>query len=217
MDKDKIDLIIKSLTRTDSYLNYANTKSTILLTLASAILTIVGVNLSKVLPEKLYESSYLSLFFFMLFLVVGVLLNVASIIKSLGSIAPFIKASEKENNFSFVDIVHYYKDGIDYFNKLSETKYLDLGQQLAILNYTLSNGLIKKYNGQKRSILYLKLSLISFFISISIPWIELSFGLFKNEENSVIVLSLIIIFLLLIILSMVCVIYYLLLIGRKTK
>jgi hypothetical protein len=53
MDKDKIELIIKSLTRTDSYLNYANTKSTILLTLASAILTIVGVNLSKVLPEKL--------------------------------------------------------------------------------------------------------------------------------------------------------------------
>ncbi|MLE76007.1 hypothetical protein D9S61_23080, partial [Escherichia coli] len=116
MDKDKIELIIKSLTRTDSYLNYANTKSTILLTLASAILTIVGVNLSKVLPEKLYELSYLSLFFFVLFLVVGVLLNVASIIKSLGSIAPFIKASEKENNFSFVDIVHYYKDGIDYFN-----------------------------------------------------------------------------------------------------
>ncbi|EOF2952089.1 hypothetical protein KMF05_001956 [Salmonella enterica subsp. enterica serovar Newport] len=180
-------------------------------------MTIVGVNLSKVLPDKLYELSYLSLFFFILFLVIGILLNIASIMKSLGSMAPFIKESEKENNFSFVDIVHYYKDGIDYFNKLSETKYLDLGQQLAILNYTLSNGLINKYNGQNRSILYLKLSLLSFFTSISIPWVELSLGLFKNEENSVIVLSLIIIFLLLIIVLMMCVVYYLLLIGRKTK
>lgn len=217
MDKDKIELVIKSLTRTDSYLNYANTKSTILLTLASAILTIIGVNLSKVLPDNMHDLSYLSLFFFMLFLVTGILLNVASIIKSLGAMAPFIKESEKENIFSFVDIVHYYKNGFDYFNKLSETKYLDLGQQLAILNYTLSNGLINKYKGQKKSIIYLKLSLLSFFISISIPWIESYLELFKNEENGIIVLSLIIIFLLLIIVFMVLAFIYLLLIGRKTK
>ncbi|MEI7163672.1 hypothetical protein [Pectobacterium versatile] len=217
MDKDKIELILKSLTRTDSYLNYANTKSTILLTLASAILTIIGVNLSKVLPSNLHELSGLSLFFFMFFLIIGVLLNVASIIKSLGSMAPFITESEKENIFSFVDIVHYYKDGIDYFNKLYETKYLDLGKQLSILNYTLSDGLIIKYKGQKKSIMYLKLSLLSFFTSISVPWVESSLQLFKNEESGVILLSLVIFFLILIIVIMVFIVTYLLLIGRKTK
>ncbi|MCX2201526.1 hypothetical protein LDO48_16655 [Pantoea agglomerans] len=163
MDKDKIELIIKSLTRTDSYLNYANTKSTILLTLSSAILTIVGVNLSKVLPCGIERYSNFSWFLFILFLILGVLLNIFSIIKSLGSMAPFIKKSSRENIFSFVDITHYYKNGDDYFNKIANENYLDLGRQLSVLNYTLSEGLIKKYKGQKRSSFIFEIVTFVFF------------------------------------------------------
>lgn len=217
MDKDKIELIIKSLTRTDSYLNYANTKSTILLTLASAILTIVGVNLSKILPCEIQELSHFSMFFFSLFLVSGLLLDIFSIVNSLSAMAPFIKESDRENIFSFVDITHYNKDGDEYFDKIENESYLDLGRQLSVLNYTLSDGLIKKYRGQKRSVLYLKLSLVSFFLSISVPWIENGLGLFKNEESGIILLSLIVIFLSAIIFSLIVFILFLLLKGRKRK
>ncbi|WP_410010020.1 hypothetical protein [Pantoea agglomerans] len=217
MDKDKIELIIKSLTRTDSYLNYANTKSTILLTLSSAILTIVGVNLSKVLPCGIEGYSNFSWVLFILFLILGVLLNILSIIKSLGSMAPFIKESSRENIFSFVDITHYYKSGDDYFNKIANENYLDLGRQLSVLNYTLSEGLIKKYKGQKEAVLYLKLSLLSFLMTISFPWVEYALGLFNDEESGVIILSLLVILLLLIIVILVAFIIYLLLMGRNKK
>lgn len=45
----KIELMIKVIIRTDTYLNYANTKSTILLSLASAIIAAIAVTLIKLL------------------------------------------------------------------------------------------------------------------------------------------------------------------------
>lgn len=44
----KIELMIKVIIRTDTYLNYANTKSTILLSLASAIIAAIAVNFDKI-------------------------------------------------------------------------------------------------------------------------------------------------------------------------
>lgn len=52
MDKDQVEFVVKSVIRTDGYLNYANTKSTILLTLSSATLATLAVNAGKLVPDK---------------------------------------------------------------------------------------------------------------------------------------------------------------------
>lgn len=88
---------------------------------------------------------------------------------------------------------------------------------MSVLNYTLSEGLIKKYKGQKEAVLYLKLSLLSFLMTISFPWVEYALGLFNDEESGVIILSLLVLLLLLIIVILVAFILYLLLMGRNKK
>ncbi|ECS0949158.1 hypothetical protein F2192_19450, partial [Salmonella enterica] len=45
-DLDRLDLMCKVITRTDGFHNYANTKSTVILTFTTAILALIIANVS---------------------------------------------------------------------------------------------------------------------------------------------------------------------------
>ncbi|EHD7823249.1 hypothetical protein JQA92_004144, partial [Escherichia coli] len=94
----KIELVLKTIARTDSYLNSANTKSTILLSLASAVIVAIIANFDKVICLVDVDSDRL---FLSLLLIVIVGLLVISLLFSLKGVTPNISKSDKENTFSF--------------------------------------------------------------------------------------------------------------------
>lgn len=141
----KIELMIKVITRTDSYLNSANTKSTILLSLSSALIVALTINFEKIVSmipmdsDKVLLSILLSFILFLL---------ITSMIFSLRGITPIVRKSEINNTFSFVDIARGY-DGLASYNKqfstVSDKVFLN---ELTALNHNLSKILILKYEKQ---------------------------------------------------------------------
>lgn len=149
----KIELMIKIINRTDSYLNSANTKSTILLSLASALIVALSVNFDKVISLVDVSADK----YFLSFLISAILfLLIASVIFSLKGITPFIKASTKSNTFSFVDISLNYSLLADYKREFSTVSDLALLNQLIALNHNLSKALVAKYERQIIAITFLE-------------------------------------------------------------
>lgn len=159
----KIDSMLKILARTDGYLNSANTKSTILLSLASAMLAAVMLNYDKFLSRlvTLNDKYVLSLF---ALISLGLLL--LAIYYSIKGVIPYLKNSAHKNIFSFVDLLHYYENIDDYINALSEKNNVDTVKALAALNYNLSGALIKKYSFHAKAIECIILSLLSIGLMI---------------------------------------------------
>lgn len=149
----KIELMIKIITRTDSYLNSANTKSTILLSLASALIVSLSINFDKIIvlvklsADKFFLSILVSIILFLL---------IASVIFSLRGITPFIKTSKNSNTFSFVDIALNYTELSDYKKQFSAVSDLELLNQLIALNHNLSKALVDKYKRQITAITFLE-------------------------------------------------------------
>lgn len=141
----KIELMIKIIVRTDSYLNSANTKSTILLSLSSALLVAATINFSNISSLVFMGSDR---FFVQALLVLILFFLIASIIFSLKGITPFIEPSQKGNAFSFVDIVKGYKDLNEYRREFSSVNDLEFLNQLIALNHNLSVALVSKYEKQ---------------------------------------------------------------------
>lgn len=168
-DKERIEFMIKSVTRTDSYLNYANTKSTILLTLASATLGTVAVNITKMLPSEVNQLSTSSAVAFYVFISFFTIFIMASIYQSIQAINPYLKKSEVENLFSFVDITGHNNTPLEYSKKIKEKSNYAMSNELASLNYNLAKGLLSKYSRQKRAINYFMSSLAFAMMSIITP------------------------------------------------
>lgn len=141
----KIELMIKVIIRTDSYLNSANTKSTILLSLSSALLVALSVNFKNITGMVIVDSDKAVL---AVLISLMIFLLITSIVFSLRGITPYIKPSTVSNTFSFVDIsinfheLHLYKER---FNSVSKLEYLN---ELISLNHNLSKALVAKYNKQ---------------------------------------------------------------------
>lgn len=151
----KIDLMIKVITRTDTYLNSANTKSTILLSLAAALIVGLAVNYDKITNlvsvsgDKTVLSFFIGLVIFLL---------IISVFFSLRSVTPFIGKSSINNTFSFVDISEGYSELEGYnndFNSAHPKTFLD---ELLALNYGLSKALVAKYRSQTTAIECIQLS-----------------------------------------------------------
>ncbi|WP_168385874.1 hypothetical protein [Erwinia amylovora] len=149
----KIELMIKVITRTDSYLNSANTKSTILLSLSSAIIVALSINYEKITGLVNVSSDKKILSFLM---AVVLFLLIASVIFSLKGITPYIKASMRNNTFSFIDISLNYSELVDYKRAFIAVGDLEFLNQLIALNYNLSNALVTKYEKQITAITFLK-------------------------------------------------------------
>ena len=210
MDKERVDIIIKSITRTDSYLNYANTKSTIILTLSSASLATISVNITKALPQDLNSLPAISLALFYIFSFLGFIFFILSMYNSLQSINPFLKPSDKENIFSFVDILHYNNTASNYSSKMKNVENDKIIHELSELNYNLSFGLIGKYKKQKTSIHLLTVGFVCFLASIITPWIWFISNQAFSEGNTIALLLLIIIFLIATLLSIVAILFFIL-------
>lgn len=149
----KIELMIKIISRTDTYLNSTNTKSTILLSLASALIVALSINFDKItaLVTLSSDRSFLS------FLVSVILfLLISSVIFSLRGITPFVKASASSNTFSFVDIALNYKDLPSYKKQFSAVSDFEFLNQLITLNHNLSKALVAKYERQITAITFLE-------------------------------------------------------------
>ncbi|MCS2172359.1 hypothetical protein MUU46_18905 [Scandinavium sp. TWS1a] len=165
----KIELMIKIINRTDSYLNSANTKSTILLSLASALIVALSVNYTKIIElVKIETDRFFLSFLFTLIL----LLLIASVLYSLKGITPFIKPSARSNTFSFVDIAVNYENLEDYRRHFGKDSELDFLNQLIALNHNLSKALVSKYRRQITAITFIEAA--AYVLCLSIYMIVLS-------------------------------------------
>jgi len=165
----KIELMIKIIVRTDSYLNSANTKSTILLSLASALIVALSINYSKIIELVRVESDR---FFLSTLLVIILFLLIASVIYSLKGVTPYIQPSIKSNTFSFVDIAVSYGGLEDYKKHFRTDSDLDFLNQLIALNHNLSKALVSKYEKQITAITFIKAA--AYVLCFSIYMIVLS-------------------------------------------
>ena len=156
LDK-KIDLLHNAITRTDSYLNSANTKSTIMLTFSMALGTAICINSISIL--RLGPGYHVAI-------AIAIMLLLNSSIHSLLSIRPFLTPSEKSNMLSFVDITSVYKTPNEYENKINTINKSDMICEMSSLNYALSKGLMKKYKSQKYAVDSIISSLILMAITL---------------------------------------------------
>ncbi|HCM5206670.1 TPA: hypothetical protein N3X36_005294 [Klebsiella pneumoniae] len=214
MDKDQVEFVVKSVIRTDGYLNYANTKSTILLTLSSATLATLAVNAGKLVPDKMNDISNI---LFISLISISFLLILVSMYFSIQSINPYLKASEIENTMSFVDITAYNKNAKEYSQKIASKTNEELCIELASLNFNLSNGLIGKYQKQKKSIKYFMASIISATFSIVIPNLIEALKINQHSQSLTVLLLLVVISLIGVICVMSLAIFMILALKWKNK
>lgn len=156
-----IDFLIKSIVRTDSYLNYSNTKSTVILTLSAAFLTLLASNfknLSDNFPEPyaflLLKISVIVIFIFL----------ITSIYLSITAITPFTGKSKGWNTFSFVDVYSNYDTTSYEIYCLREMEKTNIIKDLSRLHYNLSESILMKYQAQKKSMTCIKISLLISFL-----------------------------------------------------
>lgn len=154
----KIELMIKIILRTDGYINSANTKSTILLSLSSALLAAILLNYDKFL-NKLTNAG--DKYVLSVIALASIVLILMAIFHCLKGVIPFLNHSNKKNIFSFVDTLYYYKNVSEYINAINEKKPAEMVSSLASLNFNLSKALIDKYENQKKSIECIILSLMT--------------------------------------------------------
>ncbi|HCM5577242.1 TPA: hypothetical protein N3N99_005500 [Klebsiella pneumoniae] len=214
MDKDQVEFVVKSVIRTDGYLNYANTKSTILLTLSSATLATLAVNAGKLVPDKMNDISNI---LFISLISISFLLILVSMYFSIQSINPYLKASEIENTMSFVDITAYNKNAKEYSQKIASKTNEELCIELASLNFNLSNGLIGKYQKQKKSIKYFMASIISATFSIVMPNLIEALKINQHSQSLTVLLLLVVISLIGVICVMSLAIFMILTLKWKNK
>lgn len=166
---DRLDLMSKVITRTDGFHNYANTKSTVILTFTTAVLAVFASNLSKIY-EMLADSGlpHVKLVFTLLTGVEFLLLFAALLFIS-KTLIPNTDKSETKNIYSFVDIYKNFKIE-DYRSEVATIEKDELIASMCDLQYNLSKSLDGKYNNHKNAVWCitsaLKLSLILLVILI---------------------------------------------------
>ncbi|WP_343552656.1 hypothetical protein [Pantoea sp.] len=159
----KIELMVKIILRTDAYLNSANTKSTILLSLSSALLAAILLNYDKFLNRL---SNVGDKYVLSVFALASLILLLMAIFYSLKGVVPFLEPSTKKNIFSFVDSIHYHKDVEGYISCLREKNSSEMISSLASLNFTLSKALIDKYSQHKNSVECITIALLTLGLMI---------------------------------------------------
>lgn len=186
MAEDKLDFMIKTITRTDSYMNYANTKSTILLTLATVFLGVITVNLKNIIDFKELMSNQGVFYIVVFFIVIFEVSTLISMFLSISAINPYIVKSDKENVYSFVDIVKSFNNESDYEYKLKNKSKDVIIDELISLNYNLSKSIISKYESQKKAIFYILIGVSSLVVSLCINYINVIFGISDLAINTLI-------------------------------
>ncbi|MEQ9908342.1 hypothetical protein ABRP70_10860 [Pectobacterium odoriferum] len=144
-----IDYLIKAIVRTDSYLNYSNTKSTVILTVSAAFLTLLASNLNSLIsnfPEP-YALILLKLSLFVIFISL-----IFAIFLSIKAITPSTGKSKGYNTFSFVDINSNYNLTSYEVACLRECNKENMIKDLSRFHFNLSGSIMQKYKNQEKSI-----------------------------------------------------------------
>ncbi|MEY0765070.1 hypothetical protein AB7293_04865 [Providencia huaxiensis] len=169
--KEQIDLLQKMIVRTDGFHNYANTKSTIILTFIAAIIAAICTNINKALTYL--ESSDIDhvIVIFKILAFISIVLLCIALKIVLQTVIPFTEKSNTKNIYSFIDISAYYNSESNYINSFKPETEEEFISSLAALQYNLSIGLIKKYEKHKLAIEIMSCSLSLIFIDILIMFL----------------------------------------------
>ncbi|MDI9094218.1 hypothetical protein [Providencia rettgeri] len=169
--KEQIDLLQKMIVRTDGFHNYANTKSTIILTFIAAIIAAICTNINKALTYL--ESSDIDhvIVIFKILAFISIVLLCIALKIVLQTVIPFTEKSNTKNIYSFIDISAYYNSESNYINSFKSETEEEFINSLAALQYNLSTGLIKKYEKHKSAIEIMSYSLSLIFIDILIMFL----------------------------------------------
>lgn len=146
------DLIQKMITRTDGFHNYANTKSTIIITFITAILAAIGGNAGSALTYLDTKGCHELGFFFKLLTFISIVLLMAAYFYVGRTVIPFTNPSNKRNFYSFIDTVKQYDSEAEFENEMKTMSIDQINSSMISLQYNLSTGLMKKYDRHKASI-----------------------------------------------------------------
>ncbi|MEX9788158.1 hypothetical protein AB7X21_06710 [Providencia rettgeri] len=166
-EKDKFDndLIQKMITRTDGFHNYANTKSTIIITFITAILAAIGTNAGSALSYLDSKGCHELAVVFKILTLVSVILLLSGYFFVGQTIIPYIKTSSKRNFYSFIDTVKQFNSEKEFEQEIRTLSVNEITSTMISLQYNLSQGLFKKYQLHRRSIFLILFSAIPLIIN----------------------------------------------------
>lgn len=162
------DFLHKMITRTDSYLNYANTKSTIIITFITAVIAAIGTHTGNAI-HYLTERNYPALIVILKILIFfGVLLLLAAFYHAGRAVMPYTRPSARKNLFSFIDTIHHCPSEDAYSNEIISMEKDDVIKSMISLQYNLSAGLVAKYKMHRRAIFFILASFVPLIVALLI-------------------------------------------------
>lgn len=166
-EKDKFDhdLMQKMITRTDGFHNYANTKSTIIITFITAILAATGANAGNALTYLELKGCHELGVLFKLLTLASIVLLIAAYFFVGRTVIPYIKPSKKRNFYSFIDTVKNYSDEKQFEDEIKTMKVAEMNSSMVSLQYNLSVGLVEKYRLHRLSIFCILFAAIPLLIN----------------------------------------------------
>lgn len=164
-DKFEHDLIQKMITRTDGFHNYANTKSTIIITFITAILAATGGNAGNALTYLESKGCHELGILFKIMTLTSIVLLVAAYYFVGRTVIPFTKPSKVRNFYSFIDTVKNYRSEKEFADEIKKMSIGEINSSMISLQYTLSTGLVEKYRLHRASIFCILIAAIPLFIN----------------------------------------------------
>ncbi len=161
----KIDSLQKIITRTDGFHNYANTKSTILITFITAYTVAILTNYKYVIDILNSSHPTCLVVFFKFGIMLALLMLICAFYFVGKTVIPYLQPSRKSNFYSFLDTVHFYNSEQEYFSEVVKAPKEDILNSMASLQYNLSKGLIEKYSNHKKSIICILTSILLLTVS----------------------------------------------------
>ena len=166
-EKEKFhhDLIQKMITRTDGFHNYANTKSTIIITFITAILAATGGNIGNALTYLEAKGCHELGVLFKLLTLISIALLITAYFFVGRTVIPYIKPSEARNFYSFIDTVKNYSSEQQFESEIKTMSISEINSSMISLQYNLSVGLVDKYRLHRISIFLIFIATIPLFIN----------------------------------------------------
>ena len=153
-EKDKFynDLIQKMITRTDGFHNYANTKSTIIITFITAILAAIGTNAGSALSYLESKDCHELAIVFKILTLASITLLLLGYFFVGRTVIPYIKTTPKRNFYSFIDTVKQFNSEKEFEQEIRKNSINEITNTMISLQYNLSQGLFEKYRLHRISI-----------------------------------------------------------------
>ncbi|MFP1904581.1 hypothetical protein ACLEDZ_04085 [Lonsdalea quercina] len=166
-EKDKFDndLVQKMITRTDGFHNYANTKSTIIITFITAILAAIGTNAGSALSYLDSKGCHDLAIVFKILTLVSVVLLLSGYFFVGQTVIPYIKTTSNKNFYSFIDTVKQFNSEKEFEQEIIKSPVNEITSTMISLQYTLSQGLVEKYRLHRLSIFLILFAAIPLMIN----------------------------------------------------